>query len=76
LTEQDDKDKPKGPQFLAYVTIPFVLAVPPIVGWAIGSWLDKTFHTTPVLMFVMVFFGFVAGGREFYRIIKRFGSGF
>lgn len=58
-----------------FVTIPFVLAVPPIIGWFIGTWLDKIFNTTPYLMYIFLVLGFAAGIREFYRIVKRFGNG-
>lgn len=56
------------------ITIPFVLAVPPALGWLIGSWLDKYFNTSPILMYLFIVLGFVAGFREVYRIIKRFGD--
>lgn len=56
------------------MTIPFVLAVPPLVGWLIGSWLDDWLGWKPYLMFLFIFLGFVAGVREFYRIIKKYGS--
>lgn len=73
---KEDKNKiPKQQQFLAYITIPFILAVPPIVGWGIGHWLDKIWGTDPYLMFIFLILGFIAGGREFYHIIKRFGDG-
>lgn len=58
-----------------FMTIPFVLAVPPIVGMYLGKWLDKQFGTDPIFMFVFLIFGVAAGFREFYRIIKRFGNG-
>ena len=57
-----------------FVTIPFVLATPPILGWFIGQWLDKKLATEPYLMYILVILGFVAGFRELYRIIKRFGD--
>lgn len=58
-----------------FVTVPFVLSVPPILGWLFGKWLDDYFGTTPYLMYFLIILGFVAGFREFYRIIKRFGDG-
>lgn len=57
-----------------YMTIPFVLGVPPVIGWLIGHWLDSKFGTDPILMFIFIILGFTAGIREFYRIIKRFGN--
>lgn len=61
-------------QIGVFITIPFVLAVPPVLGWLIGSWLDSVFNTQPVLMYVLIILGFVAGFREVYRIIKKFGN--
>lgn len=62
-------------QLGVYITIPFVLALPPIFGWFIGSWLDKKLDTDPYLMYLFILLGFVAGFREFYRILTRFGDG-
>ena len=77
LTEEDDDDKKrKAFQMMGtYATMPFILAVPPIMGWLIGSWLDKYFETTPVLMYAFLILGFAAGIREFYRIVKKYGNG-
>jgi ATP synthase protein I len=56
------------------VTIPFVLAVPPIVGWFIGKWLDEVMHTAPYLKYTLLILGLCAAGRECYRLIKEFGD--
>ena len=73
---QEDDDRNRLRQAGVYVTIPFVLAIPPIIGWFIGDWLDKKLDTTPYLMFFFLILGFAAGIREFIRIIKRFGDGY
>ncbi|SYZ72373.1 conserved hypothetical protein [Candidatus Zixiibacteriota bacterium] len=52
-------------------TIPILLAVGPLVGFLIGRWLDSKLGTEPYLMVLFLAFGFVAAGREIYRIIKR-----
>lgn len=72
--EHDEKESWTR-QIGLFVTIPFVLAVSPIIGWLIGSWLDKKLDTAPYLMYLFLFIGFVAGFRELYRIIKEFGNG-
>jgi ATP synthase protein I len=69
-----DDDKEPAKQIGAFITIPFVLAVPPVIGWLIGSWLDKTFHSHSIFMYSLVILGFIAGFREVYRIVKRFGN--
>lgn len=69
----DDKFK-MAQQIGVFVLIPFTLAIPPIVGWAIGKWLDEYFDTSPYLMYTCLFFGVLGGIRECYRIIKQFGN--
>lgn len=61
-------------QLGVYMTLPFVLAVPPVLGWLIGSWLDKKLNTAPFLMYLLIVLGFISGFREFFRILKRFGN--
>lgn len=55
-----------------FITLPFVLSIPPIIGWFIGQWLDNYFGTTPYLMFFFIILGFIAGAREFYRLLKKY----
>ena len=52
-------------------TIPILLAVGPLVGFFIGRWLDSKLGTEPFLLIVFLIFGFIASGREIYRLIKR-----
>lgn len=73
--EMKDELRDEATKVGVYLTIPFVLAVSPILGWWIGSWLDKKFDTDPYLMYMGLLFGFIAGFRELYRLIKRFGDG-
>lgn len=61
-------------QLGVFVTIPFVLGVPPLLGWFLGHWLDEFFHTAPYFMYFLIAAGIIAGFREVYRIIKRFGN--
>ncbi len=73
MDHPDDKQK-RARQIGAYITIPFVLAVPPVLGWFVGNWLDQKLGTEPYLMYLFLVLGFVAGFRELYRIIKKFGN--
>lgn len=57
------------------LTLPFVMAIPPVVGWLLGRWLDEAANTKPFFMYTLIVLGIVAGFREMYRIIIRFGSG-
>lgn len=68
-------DKQQGLKLIGvYMTIPFVLALPPVLGYFIGFWLDAKFNSAPYLMYFFIVLGFAAGFREVYRIIKRFGD--
>jgi ATP synthase protein I len=76
--EREKKDEEKArlaQQVGAYITIPFILLASPLVGWLLGSWLDKKFHTQPYLLLLCIFLGFLAGIREVIRVIKRFENG-
>ncbi len=73
MTDQDDKSN-RARQVGIYATVPFVLAVPPIIGWLIGSWLDGILGTSPFLRYILLVLGFVAGFREIYRLVKKYGS--
>lgn len=42
-----------------------------MVGFFIGRWLDQKLGTEPFLLVLFLIFGFVASGKEVYRIIKR-----
>ena len=69
-----DHDKEKRQRILGYALIPFVLSVPPIVGWALGSYLDGYFGSAPYLMYVFLVLGVLAACREFFRIIRNVGE--
>lgn len=53
------------------LSIPFVMCIPPLVGWWIGSHIDVRFETEPYLTYTGLLMGVIAGAREAYRIIKR-----
>ena len=52
-------------------TIPMLMAVGPILGYYIGSFLDRTMGTAPYLMVVFIFLGFGASGKGVYDLIKK-----
>lgn len=62
-------------QIGVFLTIPFVLSVPPVLGWYLGQWIDELSGTSPIFMYSLIVLGVVAGFREVFRIIKRYGSG-
>lgn len=69
----DEEQNRKRMQMIAsYATLPFVLGIPPIVGWYIGTYLDRYFHTNPFGMFILLGLGVIGGVREFYRIVTKY----
>jgi ATP synthase protein I len=51
--------------------IPAILAISPIVGYFIGHQLDRWLGTGQWMMIIFVVLGFIAGGREVARLVKR-----
>lgn len=73
--KNDNEEAKSLRQIGAFITVPFVLAIPPVLGWFFGSWIDKKLGTEPYFMYGLVVLGFIAGFRELFRLIKRFGNG-
>lgn len=72
MGETDKKEKYRLYRQLSLLgIIPAMLAVGPLIGLFAGRWLDEKLGTEPYLMYVLVVLGFVAAGKEVYRIIKR-----
>jgi F0F1-type ATP synthase assembly protein I len=68
------KEKTKLARQVGILTvIPFVLLSGPAIGYLLGSWLDGRFGTEPALLILFLLLGFVASGRETYRLIKLAG---
>lgn len=74
MDSPEDKNN-RTRQIGVYVTIPFVLAVPPVVGYFLGYFLDRLIKTAPVCSYVLLALGFFAGFREVFRLVKKFGNG-
>jgi ATP synthase protein I len=70
VTEMDPKKVTAWRQVGLLTTIPFILALAPIVGYLLGQYLDKRFHTRPGLSVVLLALGFVAGVRETINIVR------
>lgn len=51
--------------------VPAIMVAAPAVGYFLGWWLDERFDTDPALKITGVILGFVAAGREIYRLVKR-----
>jgi F0F1-type ATP synthase assembly protein I len=66
-----DTDRYRGLKQVSLLTaIPVLLVIGPIIGWWFGSFLDRRWGTSPYLMMVFIVLGFVASGRETWKLIK------
>ena len=54
-----------------YSSLGFSVALAIFIGLFIGLGLDSMFNTTPVLMFVFLGFGIIAGFRNIVRVMRR-----
>jgi len=66
---ESDADARKWRAFGLAMSIPFMLATGPLLGYFIGRWLDGVFGTSWI-QFVMLFLGFIAGVRSVIRVLK------
>ena len=70
---QEDKDKKSSyiRQAGLLGSIPILMAVGPLVGYFIGSWIDDWLGTRPWFIAVFLILGFVAAGKEIYNIVRK-----
>lgn len=61
----------KGKLLALALTLPFVIGIPPLVGFWLGSYLDDAFDTRPLFLYGFLVLGVLAAIREVYRIVKR-----
>ena len=54
-----------------FASLGISVALSIFIGLGVGLWLDKKFETTPVLMFVGLLFGIVAGFSNIVRAGKK-----
>jgi ATP synthase protein I len=65
-------DKYKRIRQLGLLTaIPMILAAAPLIGYFLGSWIDRRFGTEPVFTFIFLALGLVAGARETLLILRK-----
>jgi F0F1-type ATP synthase assembly protein I len=53
------------------LAIPTLLIVSPLAGFFLGVWLDRWLHSGPWFSIAGLALGFVAAGRETWRIYRR-----
>ena len=65
-------DKYKRVRQLGLLTmIPMILAVAPLIGYYMGSWIDGKFGTDPVFSLIFLALGLFAGARETISILQK-----
>lgn len=70
---QDKRPEDSGLRSAAtLVAIPSLLIVSPLVGFFLGDFGDKRFHTSPWLGIAGLVLGFAAGAREVWVIYRRY----
>ena len=70
---QDKRPDESGMRSAAtLIAIPSLLIVSPLVGFFLGDFGDKKFHTAPWLALSGLALGFVAGAREVWLIYKKY----
>ncbi len=70
MADKNDEKSQLIRQIGLLTVIPILLAVGPLVGMFIGKFLDRWLNTEPYLMIVFIVMGFVASGKEVYRLVK------
>jgi ATP synthase protein I len=75
LPEKKDERYGWARQSGLLATIPFLMAVPPVVGLLVGRYLDNRFDTDPIFTIVFPIFVFVAAVREVASVLKKANAG-
>lgn len=70
MTEKEPRKVTAWRQIGLLSSIPFILALAPIVGYFLGQYLDTRFRSKPWLSLILLGLGFVAGVRETIKIIR------
>ncbi len=58
-------------KWIIYSTMGLELGVSVVVGFLLGSWLDKWLNTSPYLLLIFGVAGIIAGYRSIFRLVKR-----
>jgi len=65
------EDKKSLMQAVTASTIGFQVAFAPFIGLGIGVFLDSKLGTFPYLTLILLVFGIIAGGLNYYRFAKQ-----
>ena len=59
-------------QIGSLTAIPVILVVGPLLGYFAGNWVDRKFQLFPWFTIIGLFVGFIASGREIFRLLREF----
>lgn len=68
-----EEDKGFFKRLAIITTMGVSMVVATFIGLYIGIYLDNKFSTTPWLTIIFLIFGIIAGYRNIYILIKRYG---
>ncbi len=71
MAEKKDAYLMQVKQIGALTAIPIILFVGPVTGYFIGNWVDRRFQFYPWCTVLFLILGFVASGREIYRLLNQ-----
>ena len=71
MAEKQDARLSQVKQIAALTAVPIILLVGPVSGYFVGDWFDKKFQLFPWGTVLFLVLGFVAAGREIFRLLKQ-----
>ena len=63
-----------SPKWIIYSTMGLEVGLSVVVGFLIGTWLDKWLEATPWFLLIFGISGIIAGYRSMFRMVKRMQS--
>ena len=71
MAEKKDAYSRQVKQIGALTAIPIILLVGPFAGYFAGDWIDRKFQLHPWCTILFLILGFVASGREIFRLLNQ-----
>lgn len=71
MAEKKDAFYSQVKQIGALTAVPIILVLGPLVGYFFGDWVDRRFQWYPWATISFLILGFVAAGREIFRLLKQ-----
>ena len=71
MAEKEDSRLRQVKQIGALTAVPIILLVGPFIGFFVGDWIDRKFQLHPWGTVLFLILGFVASGREIFRLLNQ-----